>query len=82
MDGHDSHFDSEAVDLLASKHVYVFFLKSNNSEEDQPNDNGPNRSFTALYDLHYDDWLHQSLAMAPYMVVHSSTPCSSLLGKD
>ena len=39
VDGHDSHFDSEALDLLASNHVYVFFLKSNNSEEDQPNDN-------------------------------------------
>ena len=36
MDGHHSHFDSEALDLLASKHVYVFFLKLNNSEEGQP----------------------------------------------
>ena len=59
MDGHDSHFDSEALDLLASNHVFVFFLKSNNSEENQPNDNGPNSALKALYDLHYDDWLHQ-----------------------
>ena len=36
MDGHDSHFDSEALDLLASKHVNVFFLKLNNNEEGQP----------------------------------------------
>ena len=59
MDGHDSHFDSEALDLLASKHIYVFFVKSNNSGEGQPNDNGPNSALKALYDLHYDDLLHQ-----------------------
>ena len=61
MDGHDSHFDSdhEALDLLASNHVYVFFLKSNNSEEDQLNDKGPNSALKALCDLHYNDWLHQ-----------------------
>ena len=40
MDGHDSHFDREALDLLASKHAYVFFLKSNNSEEGQPTTTG------------------------------------------
>lgn len=59
IDGHDSHFDSEALDQLASNNIFVFFLKSNNSEEDQPNDNGPNSALKACYDSKYDDWLHQ-----------------------
>ena len=49
MDGHDSPFDNEVLDLLASNHVYVFFLKSNNSEEDQPNDKRPNSALKGKF---------------------------------
>ena len=51
----DLPIDSEALDLLASKDVLVFFLKANNSDEDQLNDNGPNSAFKACYDVHYDE---------------------------
>jgi len=42
FDGHDSHWDSDALQLLEDRHIQSFFLKSGDSEKDQPNDNGPN----------------------------------------
>ena len=59
LDGHDSHFDADALDHLAADGIHVFFLKANNSEQDQPNDNGPNSVLKACYDARFDDWLHQ-----------------------
>jgi len=42
IDGFVNHFDSRALRLLLDNDVHVFFLKSQSSEEDQLNDNGPN----------------------------------------
>mmetsp|Transcript_22960 Transcript_22960/g.34823 ORF Transcript_22960/g.34823 Transcript_22960/m.34823 type:complete len:226 (+) Transcript_22960:932-1609(+) len=42
FDGHGSHWDADALDLMSSNDIYSFFLKAEDSENDQPNDNGPN----------------------------------------
>lgn len=42
FDGHDSHWDADALEILNDNHVESFFLMAGNSENDQPNDNGPN----------------------------------------
>lgn len=47
LDGHDSHWDSDALDLLRANHCHVFFLKAGDSENDQPLDNGPNELIKA-----------------------------------
>jgi hypothetical protein len=49
MDGHDSHFDPDALQYLIDNNVFVFFLKSNDSINDQPNDMGPNSLFKSCY---------------------------------
>jgi len=56
LDGHDSHWDSDALDLLAANHVYIFFLKSGDSENDQPLDNGPNCLVKQIYDEEKEAW--------------------------
>jgi len=60
LDGHESHFCADALDLLANDHVYVFFLKSADSENDQLNDNGPNLSITSCYAHAVADWLNRN----------------------
>jgi len=49
IDGHDSHWCPEALQLLKTNKVHVFFLRAANSENDQPNDNGPNAHIKALH---------------------------------
>eukprot|EP00545_Synedropsis_sp_CCMP1620_P002775 CAMPEP_0119009844 /NCGR_PEP_ID=MMETSP1176-20130426/4633_1 /TAXON_ID=265551 /ORGANISM="Synedropsis recta cf, Strain CCMP1620" /LENGTH=491 /DNA_ID=CAMNT_0006962423 /DNA_START=277 /DNA_END=1750 /DNA_ORIENTATION=+ len=49
FDGHDSHWDADALELMDTKHVQSFFLKSGDSENDQPNDNGPNACVKSCY---------------------------------
>lgn len=41
LDGYDAHF-STVLDEMKESHIYVFFLRSNNSSNDQPNDCGLN----------------------------------------
>ena len=38
-DGHDSHWDTDAPDIMSISFVRPFVLKAGNSENDQPNDN-------------------------------------------
>jgi hypothetical protein len=49
FDGHDSHWDSDALEYMVQHDVNPFFLKSGDSEKDQPNDNGPNCSMKGCY---------------------------------
>jgi hypothetical protein len=44
LDGYDAHF-SAVLSELKKNGIYVFFLRSNNSINDQPNDNGINAMF-------------------------------------
>ena len=55
-DGHDSHWDPDALDYFAEHHVHVHFLKANDSSNDQPNDMGPNRNIKAIYATCYSEW--------------------------
>ena len=56
VDGHDSHWDPDALQLLKDAQVFVFFLRSQNSENDQPNDNGPNAALKAKYKESLEQW--------------------------
>ena len=38
FDGHDTHWDADALDYLEQNHVKAFFFKSGDSKTDQPND--------------------------------------------
>ena len=44
FDGNDSHFDDRDLTQMQSKNIQPFILKSGDSINDQPNDNGPNYS--------------------------------------
>lgn len=69
FDGHDSHWDSDALELLENKHIQSFFLKSGDSEKDQPNDNGPNACVKSCYNDAKADW-DEKFATTNYTVPH------------
>ena len=56
FDGHDSHWDPDALELLHNNHVETFFLKAADSENDQPNDNGPNALLKGCYNEQKGLW--------------------------
>ena len=69
IDVHDSHFSSEAIDLAAENNIHVFFLKSNDSINDQPADMGAN----AILEKHYQLTMHywkRKYAMTPFTVFY------------
>ena len=68
FDGFVNHWDADALDLLITDDIYVFCLKSQDSDSDQINDNGPNASVKAGYGRHYDDWLERNpgVPFSPY----------------
>jgi len=57
FDGHGSHWDADALDLMSSNDIYSFFLKAEDSENDQPNDNGPNAGLKDDYNDEKAEWL-------------------------
>ena len=59
QDAHDSHWDPDALSFAAANHVYVFFLKAQNSEEDQPLDNGPNCLLKRMYSIVLAEWIEK-----------------------
>ena len=69
FDGHDSHWDSDALQLLEDRHIKSFFLKSGDSEKDQPNDNGPNACVKSCYNDAKSDW-DEKFATTSYTVPH------------
>ena len=56
FDGHDSHFDADAFDYMHQKCIRNFILKSNDSTNDQPNDNGSNGKLRACYNQEIANW--------------------------
>ena len=42
IDGYVNHWDPDALKVLVADDIHVFFLKSQDSDSDQLNDNGPN----------------------------------------
>ena len=71
MDGYAAHFDEFALNLLRNAHVYIIFLRSQNSENDQPNDNGLNAILKRCYDVCYATWKGETSAHA----VMTFRPC-------
>ena len=49
FDEFDAHWDGDALEYLTKNFVQTFFLKSNDSENNQPNDNGFNAFVKAKY---------------------------------
>ena len=56
FDGHDSHWDSDALDYAADNFVQTFFLKAGDSTTDQPNDNGFNARCKSIYNEEKSKW--------------------------
>lgn len=56
IDGHESHWDSRALNYLLDNNVYVLFLTSNNSNNDQPNDMGNNAQLKQHYSHEIERW--------------------------
>jgi hypothetical protein len=67
IDGHDSHWDIDALQYLLDHNVHVFFLKANDSINDQPNDMGPNAKLKSAYSVCYLNW-RQRYPTVPYNV--------------
>ena len=59
FDGHDSHWDSDSLDLYSKRNCHPFFLKAGDSTNNQPNDNGPNAAFKVCYNDRKDEWDEQ-----------------------
>ena len=69
FDGHDSHWDPDALDLLHKNNIESFFLQSQISQNDQPNDNGPNACFKACYNETKEE-LHEMFGTETFNVPH------------
>ena len=68
IDGHDSHFSSHAIDYAAENNIHVFFLKSNDSINDQPADMGANSILEKHYQVAMHLWRNKHLTtpFTPY----------------
>ena len=66
FDGYVHHFDSDAIAMLLADNIFVFALKSQDSDSDQLNDNGPNASTKANYCVLHDEWLSETAHAVPF----------------
>ena len=57
FDRHDIHFDDCALTQMQSKNIKPFILKSGDSINDHPNDNGPNSTLEALFNNSKAKWM-------------------------
>ena len=57
FDGHDSQFDDFALTQIQRKNITPFILKAGDSINDQLNENGPNSTLKALYDISKAKWI-------------------------
>ena len=71
-DGHDSHWDADALDIMATSFVQPFVLKAGNSENDQPNDNGSNAKLKSCYNERKSKWTRKFLSH-PFSPAHMNT---------
>lgn len=56
FDGHDSHWDPGAMEIMEANHINAFILKVADSENDQPNDNGANAKLHSCYNHQKAEW--------------------------
>lgn len=56
LDGHDSHWDVSALELAEENNIHIFFLKSNDSINDQPADMGANAMLEKYYQAAMAAW--------------------------
>ena len=56
FDGHYIRFDYRATHILRSHHISSFILKSGDSTNYQPNDNGPNLKLKIYYGIEKVKW--------------------------
>ena len=57
FNGHDSHFDNRALTQMQSKNIQPFIIKAGDSINDQTNENGPNSTLKALYNIPKAKWM-------------------------
>jgi hypothetical protein len=65
FDGHDSHWDADALQMMHDLSIEAFFLKAGDSENDQPNYNGPNASVKGCYNENKTEW-DERFGTTPY----------------
>ena len=67
-DGHVSHFDDRASDIICRHNIQSFILKAGDFAHDQPNDNGPNTKLNNLYGNKVMNWMryHGTLKFKRY----------------
>lgn len=72
LDGYAAHWCVEALTFLADQHIYVMFLSSQNSENDQANDNGPNLVFHVCFSDACEVWRQAdaSRVVIPFRACH------------
>ena len=56
FDGHDSHWDPDALQLWFDDKIFSFFGRSHGSDDDNVNDNGCNAKFHSIFDSICGDW--------------------------
>ena len=66
FDGYVHHFDADAIGMLLADNIFVFVLKSQDSDSDQLNDNGPNALVKSLYGQEHDKWLAETAHAVPF----------------
>jgi hypothetical protein len=62
VDGHDSHFNGNVFQFFSEVNISCRFLKSNDSVNDQPLDNGVNSLISKAYNEKYNDWRVRNMA--------------------
>ena len=56
FDGHDSHWDPDALQLWFDDKIFSFFGRAHGSDDDNVNDNGCNAKFHAIFESVTGDW--------------------------
>ena len=59
FDGHYSHFNTGALRIMRCINIQPFVLKSGNSINNQPNDNGTNAKLKSLYNVVKSTWMRK-----------------------
>ena len=57
FDGDSSHLDDRARTQIQSKNIHPFILKAVDSNNDQPNENGPNSRLKYFYNVLKSKWM-------------------------
>ena len=71
-DGHDSHCDADALDVMANNFIRPFVLKAGDSENDRPNDNGSNAKLKACGNKRKSEWPRRFLSIS-FLPAHMNT---------